>query len=336
MASGTTQFNYVLDSKSGLEYWIFGYSAGRLGDRPEALEQYPYGTMLTAFLDMDTGLVSALRDTLSRFVQVDSVETYVRRWPDIKDDIWKMTSVTEALPVMLTDLVGIYGFYIKEYMADPATRPYTKAEIDRLVRGAQIIKEHCDTILARHARLSGLIHDGRFSGARRPPREVLESLGAEVLDALTDCTVQGHCVLLDKDGREEMALCFDAGVDLTAFLTVVLTDIIGGGMEITLCQHCGKPFISAGRAIYCDRPTASGSTCRAVGATSKYTKSLEENPAVGRYRRAYKRHYARLMKGTVTRADFEGWRDTAKETLNAHLSGQVTEVELERALNSEF
>ena len=336
MAQRPTQFNYALDCKNGLEYWIFGYSGNRLGDRPEAVEEHPYGTMLTAFLDMDTALVSALRDALARFTLVDSVESYTRRWPDIRDDIWKTESVIEALPVMCTDLVSIYSFYIKEYMADPATRPYTKAEIDRLVRGAQIIREHCDTILARHALLSRLITEGRLSGARRPPRATLERLGAEALDVLTDCALQGQCIVLDKSGREEMVLCFEAGVDLTAFLTASLTDLIGGGMEITLCQHCGRPFISAGRAIYCDRPAQPSGTCRTVGATRKYHKSLEENPAVGRYRRAYKRHYARLMKGAVSRADFEGWRDTAKEKLNAYLAGEATEDELERALASEF
>lgn len=81
------------------------------------------------------------------------------------------------------------------------------------------------------------------------------------------------------------------------------------------CRLCGRWYFheKSDRTIYCDRvaPGETERTCREVGARSVFEKKIQDEETWKIYKRAYKKYYARLMKGTMTQEAFKAWADKA-------------------------
>ena len=82
------------------------------------------------------------------------------------------------------------------------------------------------------------------------------------------------------------------------------------------CSYCGRWFlIEAGiYSEYCTRPVKGredGKTCRDLGHFKKYSEKVANDPIWLTYNRAYKQHYARLLKKKMTQAEFQEWADYA-------------------------
>ena len=331
-----SQFAFLPERESGREYWIFGYGGVEITQLPAHVEEHPYGTLLMQFLDLDVSVVQRIRDVLHKISQVPGVEYYIHNWDDYQADIAGLGGVLPRLPAMFTEFEAVLSFYVREYLKDPISKPsFGKSDVETITKGAGIIIGHCDKIIMRHRLLMRQIDDGVFSSkGRMDALKAIQVMGEEAACALIDCSLSGHAAVVGKSGDSRVKVCFDAGVDLGGFISLSLADILGSNMKIVACQHCGKPFITSGRAIYCERGGGSAS-CRAVGAISKYQKSLEENQGAAAYRRAYKKYYARMIKGVATRSGFEEWRDNAKEMLELHEAGKASLNELELILERE-
>ena len=52
-------------------------------------------------------------------------------------------------------------------------------------------------------------------------------------------------------------------------------------------------------------------TCRDLGHFKKYSEKVANDPIWLTYNRAYKQHYARLLKKKMTQAEFQAWADYA-------------------------
>ncbi len=93
------------------------------------------------------------------------------------------------------------------------------------------------------------------------------------------------------------------------------------------CEHCGQYFLLASGRYYefCERPIDSlgAKTCRNVGAHKKYEEKCKSDPIWLAYNRAYKAHYARMMKKKMTKSEFLTWSDWAIEFRNAAIAGKV-------------
>ncbi|MCM1234089.1 MAG: DUF6076 domain-containing protein [Ruminococcus flavefaciens] len=70
---------------------------------------------------------------------------------------------------------------------------------------------------------------------------------------------------------------------------------------------------AGGRSIYCERvaPGETEQTCREVGARTVFEKKIQDEDAWKLYKRAYKKYYARFMKGNMSREDFNTWAEGA-------------------------
>ena len=83
------------------------------------------------------------------------------------------------------------------------------------------------------------------------------------------------------------------------------------------CSNCGKWFlIDAGiYSDYCENPLAEDKTktCRMVSARRKYDTKCKEDPIWNIYNKAYKAHYARVLKKKMTKSEFEAWSRYAVE-----------------------
>lgn len=137
-------------------------------------------------------------------------------------------------------------------------------------------------------------------------------------------------VFLNPDaGRADCSVCFalhpveGASVmverytfsSLRDFLYVELGRAIFHGNAPRQCRLCGRWFLheQGDRAIYCERiaPGEETKTCREVGARAVFENKLQSEETWKLYKRAYKKYYARVMKGNMSREDFNAWVERA-------------------------
>lgn len=115
---------------------------------------------------------------------------------------------------------------------------------------------------------------------------------------------------------------------LCDFLYAELGRAILYGNAPRQCRLCGGWFLhkQGDRAIYCERiaPRETEKTCREMGARMVFEKKIQDEDTWKLYKRAYKKYYARYMKGNMSEAAFKAWgeqaaadRDAAIEQLRA-------------------
>ena len=101
------------------------------------------------------------------------------------------------------------------------------------------------------------------------------------------------------------------------FLYVELGKAIFRGNSPRQCRLCGRWFLheQGDTTVYCTRPAPGeeSRTCREIGARAVFEKKIQEEETWKIYKRAYKKYYARVMKGNMSREDFEVWAERAAE-----------------------
>lgn len=104
---------------------------------------------------------------------------------------------------------------------------------------------------------------------------------------------------------------------LRDFLYVELGKAILHGNAPRQCRLCGKWFFheQGERSLYCERvaPGETEKTCRLMGARAVFEKKIQDEETWKLYKRAYKKYYARLMKGNMSREEFKAWAEQAAE-----------------------
>lgn len=115
---------------------------------------------------------------------------------------------------------------------------------------------------------------------------------------------------------------------LRDFLYVELGKAILKGNAPRQCQLCGRWFLHehGSKTRYCERiaPGETERTCREAGARAVFEKKIQDEEAWKLYKRAYKKYYARYMKGNMTEAEFKAWGAQAaaqRDTIRLLLEG---------------
>lgn len=120
------------------------------------------------------------------------------------------------------------------------------------------------------------------------------------------------------------------------FLYNELFEGLQTGLLPKRCHNCGKYFLltSGYNTDFCDNtaPNEEVKTCRDIGARKKYDDKVRNDPVWLAYQRAYKAHYARVLKKKMSKADFTVWADYAIELRTKALSGEMEFEEYERIL----
>lgn len=110
---------------------------------------------------------------------------------------------------------------------------------------------------------------------------------------------------------------------LRDFLYADLCNALMGGSGPRQCRLCGQWFFHkhGDKSVYCERiaPGEKSRTCREAGARAVFEKKLQEDDAWKLYKRAYKKYYARVMKGNMSREEFNAWAEFAAERRDATL-----------------
>ena len=102
---------------------------------------------------------------------------------------------------------------------------------------------------------------------------------------------------------------------LRDFLYLELGKAIEHGNAPRQCRLCGQWFLheQGDKSVYCGRvaPGETEKTCREVGARAVFGNKIRAEETWKLYKRAYKKYYARVMKGNMSREEFNAWVEHA-------------------------
>ena len=134
--------------------------------------------------------------------------------------------------------------------------------------------------------------------------------------------------------RETFAevLCPETVYDLIDYH---LRECLKREIKMRVCKNCGRLFAVTGHGgvEYCDRPfDEKGRTCKEIGAFRVWEKSKSEDEVFKVYRREYKKRFAWIRAGKISRDEFYTWSEKAREKKTECEEGKITLEKFERWL----
>lgn len=160
--------------------------------------------------------------------------------------------------------------------------------------------------------------------------DILQTFGRHLQPYVVEQPVPAETVLHLEKSLTDCSMCFafHSVVDdtmtmveryifscLRDFLYVELGKAIAKGNAPRQCRLCGRWFlhVQGEKTVYCDRiaPGETDKTCREAGARAVFENKIQSEETWKLYKRAYKKYYARVMKGNLSREDFNAWVEHA-------------------------
>ena len=106
-------------------------------------------------------------------------------------------------------------------------------------------------------------------------------------------------------------------------------------VRMRVCKNCLRYFAVTGKASteYCGRVCDSkGRTCREIGAINTWTQRKQGDEVFKEYRREYKKRFARINAGRLTKSAFYAWSEEARKKKEDCDGGTITPGEFSRWL----
>ena len=137
--------------------------------------------------------------------------------------------------------------------------------------------------------------------------------------------------LLCKETFAEV-LCPETVYDLIDYH---LRECLKREIKMRECKNCGRLFAVTGHGgvEYCDRPfDEKGRTCKEIGAFRVWEKSKSDDEVFKIYRREYKKRFAWIRAGRITKDEFNFWSEKAREKKTECEEGKITLEEFSKWL----
>ena len=106
-------------------------------------------------------------------------------------------------------------------------------------------------------------------------------------------------------------------------------------VKMRVCKNCLRYFAVTGKASteYCGRVCDSkGRTCREIGAINTWTQRKQGDEVFKEYRREYKKRFARINAGRLTKSAFYAWSEEARKKKEDCDNGTITPEDFSRWL----
>ena len=106
-------------------------------------------------------------------------------------------------------------------------------------------------------------------------------------------------------------------------------------VRMRVCKNCLRYFAVTGKASteYCGRICDSkGRTCREMGAINTWTQRKQGDEVFKEYRREYKKRFARINAGKLTKSAFYAWSEEARRKKEDCDGGVISPEEFSRWL----
>ena len=106
-------------------------------------------------------------------------------------------------------------------------------------------------------------------------------------------------------------------------------------VKMRVCKNCLRYFAVTGKASteYCGRVCDSkGRTCREMGAINTWTQRKQGDEVFKEYRREYKKRFARINAGRLTKSVFYAWSEEARRKKEDCDGGVISPEEFSRWL----
>lgn len=132
-----------------------------------------------------------------------------------------------------------------------------------------------------------------------------------------------NCEMLYQETFAEI-LCPETVYDLVDYH---LRECLKREIKMRVCKDCGRLFavMDHGGTKYCGRPfDEKGRTCKEIGAFRVWEKSKSDDEVFKVYRREYKKRFAWIRAGRITKGEFYAWSERAREKKTECDSGAIT------------
>ena len=294
----------------------------------------PYGAVLTEILNLDAAPFQELLDQYRKTVAEKDAEQAARAFQAV-------TNGFASLPLyrLYWDDVQLFASMdVRELFVGEAQEAFCEYAVqdDTLPR---FMQEQLDAIRLIQERY-GWFLDGIFAGKpfekkkgqkKIPLAPMICSRGYEAFisgvslgeNPETDAPpVKTQYRIRGEKEKAEIVekMYFDRLLD---FVYVEFMKGLQKGFVPKRCANCGRWFLQKPGATYAyctgPAPGQDGKTCREIGASSSFRSKVENNDVWKVHQRAYKKYFARIRSGLMTKGEFEVWSRQAADLRDAAL-----------------
>ena len=298
-------------------------------------EMQPYGTVLTEILNLDVTPFQKLLDRLNTAVHEKNYDDAPRAYMDMQKDFGSLP----LYRLYLMDLRYFGDMKIEEFVGEEVREAFAKYVINEEREIPSFMQQQIKDIQLIQERYAWFL-DRVFANAvfEKKKGQRKESLAQLIYSSGYEAFVSG--VSLGKDpevdaplvraqyrirGERENAevvekMYFDRLLD---FVYVEFMKGLQKGFVPKRCANCGRWFLQTPGATYAycagSAPGQDGKTCREIGASSSFRSKVENNDVWKVHQRAYKKYFARIRSGLMTKGEFEVWSRQAADLRDAAL-----------------
>ena len=118
--------------------------------------------------------------------------------------------------------------------------------------------------------------------------------------------------------------------DIYDLIDFYVRECVKREVRMRVCKNCLRYFAVTGKASteYCGRICDSkGRTCREMGAINTWTQRKQGDEVFKEYRREYKKRFARINAGKLTKSAFYAWSEEARKKKEDCDNGTITPEE---------
>ena len=123
--------------------------------------------------------------------------------------------------------------------------------------------------------------------------------------------------------------------DIYDLIDFYVRECVKREVRMRVCKNCLRYFAVTGKASmeYCGRICDSkGRTCREMGAINTWTQRKQGDEVFKEYRREYKKRFARINAGKLTKSAFYAWSEEARRKKEDCDNGTITPEDFSRWL----